>query len=287
MIPDEIYNILFSNLSALSSHHNRDDEVYLFMEKINDKCVENLFFPSTKQEVNLDPFGLIKMPFHSMGAINSSHLFGLDELIIFSFYANNIGHYRHVIDIGANIGLHSIMLAKLGYDVTCFEPDPITYEKLLSNLSINEVDSKVKAVQRAVSTKPGVVEFTRVLGNTTGSHISGAKKNPYGDLERFEVETEEFRSLMQSAGLLKIDVEGHEGVLLCSTSSADWSQVDAMVEIGNEENALNIFKHFQEINVNLFAQKTNWRRVSSFEEMPISYKEGSIFISAKKIMQWG
>jgi FkbM family methyltransferase len=222
-----------------------------------------------------------------MGAINSTHLCGLDELIIFSFYAANTTRYRRTADIGANIGLHSILMSKLGCEVQCYEPDPVTFERLTSNLILNTVQDSIKSNQKAVSTKSGALEFTRVLGNTTGSHLSGAKTNPYGELERFSVEVVDFIDIMRTVDLMKIDVEGHEADILCKTQLDDWLGVDAIVEIGTVSNAQRVFDHLTDLNVNMFSQKTGWKHVESFEAVPKNYKEGSLFISVKDKMPWG
>ena len=47
-----------------------------------------------------------------MGKINSSHLLGL-EIIIFTFYILNRKKISRVVDLGANIGMHSIILGNL------------------------------------------------------------------------------------------------------------------------------------------------------------------------------
>src|SRR5690349_11853642 len=69
------------------------------------------------------PFGPLALPYRRMGAIDSVDLFGLDELILFAFYWANRSRYRRSVDIGANIGLHSIVMARCGLAVRSFEPD--------------------------------------------------------------------------------------------------------------------------------------------------------------------
>ena len=141
-------------------------------------------------------------------------------------------------------------------------------------------------IPAAVSLEDGETEFTRVVGNTTGSHLSGAKYEPYGELERFSVQTCAFRKILLEHDLLKIDVEGHEANIICSTKPADWSSTDAILEVGSTTNAERIFNHFKESSINLFAQSMSWQKVSSISDMPSSYKEGSLFISAKAEMPW-
>jgi len=66
-------------------------------------------------------------------------LYGLDELILFSYYASRAGRYSRAANLGGNIGLHSIILAKLGYEVYCFEPDPLHISRLQENLEIDHL----------------------------------------------------------------------------------------------------------------------------------------------------
>ena len=248
---------------------------------------ENLFGKNGLELVKFGDFGEINFPYFEMGAITSVDLFGLDELIIFSYYWNSRSRYQKTADLGANIGLHSILMEKCGYEVISYEPDPKTFARLENNISLNTKGSKITPKQKAVSTENGTLEFTRVLGNTTGSHFSGAKSNPYGDLERFEVDTESFTDIMKRVDLLKVDVEGHEATILTNTTKKDWENVDAMVEIGTAENAALVYKHFSNIGVNMFTQKNAWERVSKISDVPTSYKEGSLFLSVMDKMLWG
>jgi FkbM family methyltransferase len=221
-----------------------------------------------------------------MGEIKSTHLFGLDELIIFSFYLKNKNIYKKVFDIGANIGLHSIILSKAGFNVISYEPDPWHFKMLTENLKLNEVLDRVEIRNKAVSKNIGELDFIRVLGNTTGSHLAGAKVNLYGELEKFKVKVDAFKAIMGEADLIKIDVEGHEGEIILSTDRNDWVSTDAIVEIGTPENAKLVFDHMRNLGVNLFSQKKSWKKVDNVQDIPSGYKEGSLFISLKPVMPW-
>jgi FkbM family methyltransferase len=220
-----------------------------------------------------------------MGSISSLHLFGIDELIIFSFYWANRGRYKNVLDLGANIGLHSILLSKWGYNVRCYEPDPQTFAVLSKNLELNRATT-VEPINAAVSTKKGEMEFVRVVGNMTGSHLAGAKPPGYGELEKFKVSVDEFRSILSWADLAKIDIEGHEKEVILSTLADDWKKTDALVEVGTPANAAQIFEHFSSMKINMFAQKLNWKKVERVSDMPTSYKEGTLFVTCKNQMPW-
>ena len=262
----------------------RGSETYSLIENISQDLADRIFGPHGEQSCELLPAVKIQLPYHQMGAINSTHLFGLDELILFAFYSKQLGRLEKVADVGANIGLHSIVLSKLGFEVRAFEPDPSHVEILRANLEINGVSS-VEVNEKAVSRNKGTVEFVRVLGNTTGSHIAGAKDS-YGEKEAFRVETESFGDLMNWAELIKLDVEGHEAEILSNTLASDWESVDALVEVGSIQNAEVIFNHFKNLGIKLFGQKVGWKEIRTVEEMPKSHREGSVFISKKDYMPW-
>ncbi len=134
--------------------------------------------------------------------------------------------------------------------------------------------------------KAGEMEFVRVLGNTTGSHLAGAKSRPYGDLERFPVTLAPIQPIIEWADLIKLDVEGHEKQVLFATTKDNWRQTDAMIEVGTGENAAAIFEFLSAQGINMFAQKINWQKVTRLTEMPTSYRDGSLFLSAKAQVPW-
>lgn len=276
---------LILTLPSLSNQHAPGSKLYHFLKHVARREVESLFSDQNIHIREFKPFGDIIFPFHTMGAINSLNLFDLDELIIFSFYWINRRRYRHVLDVGANIGLHSIVLSKCMFEVHSYEPDSLHFKILQRNLALNNC-SKVQAFNAAVSSNTGEMEFVRVLGNTTGSHLAGSKSNPYGELERFPVRVEDFRSLITWADLIKLDAEGHEKEILLSTDRDHWLNTDALVEVENETNATFLYEHFKSLGVRLFSQKNNWRMVNDVDDMPISYREGTLFITCKSEMPW-
>lgn len=286
MLQSHSFSDLLEALPRLHQHHSPQSSVYRLLRGVARTCVEAHFSADSEQRAQVGPLGELAFPYVRMGAIDSLDLFGLDELILFSFYWTNRQRYRKVLDLGANIGLHSLVLARCGYQVRSYEPDPVHFRLLNENLRRNDVRT-VDAINAAISAEDGTLEFVRVLGNTTGSHLAGAKENPYGELDRFPVEVQAFAPRMAWADLIKMDVEGHEAAILCTTSRSDWASIDAVVEIGSVRNAELVFSHFEQIGVNLFAQNQNWNRVRSLEDMPTGYRDGSLFISCRGSMPWG
>ncbi|MBS0546262.1 MAG: FkbM family methyltransferase [Proteobacteria bacterium] len=236
--------------------------------------------------VPFGPFGLIDLPYRRMGAIDSVDLFGIDELLIFAFYWANRKLYKRTLDVGANLGLHSIVMARAGFNVTAFEPDPVHFDLLSANLARNGAAS-VTPERAAVSDTDGQLEFVRVIGNTTGSHLAGAKANPYGELERFPVPVRAFAPIAADADFAKVDAEGHEVRILSSVPAATWNKLDVMVEIGTAENAAALFEHFRKLDVGLYPQKIGWARATAVGDLPTSHREGSLFVTRHGRLPWG
>jgi len=138
----------------------------------------------------------LNIPFVSFGNVTSDDLFAPKEQAIFDFYEANKCRYNRALDIGANIGVHTMLMLKQRWTVHAFEPDPVHFEMLKNNVaSITIITNRVKSRPMfnyfmrscmAVSDHAGRETFVRVKGNTTGSHLKGDKE-PYGELEEFEV----------------------------------------------------------------------------------------------------
>ena len=281
----DVLDRLFEVLPALAGFHAPGSAVYEFLDAAAREPIERRFGPASNGAAHpFGPFGTLAFPYYSMGDIASVDLFGLDELILFSFYWASRARYRRVLDIGANVGLHSIILDRCGFEVRAFEPDPQHFTRLEENLALNRC--RVAASNSAVSSATGEAEFVRVLGNTTSSHLAGSKPNPYGALERFPVPVVAIGPLMAWADLVKLDAEGHELQIVAATDSADWTGTDMMLEVGSAANARGILEHGRRLGLSLFAQKIGWRAATDVEQVPRSYREGSLFISARSEGPW-
>ncbi len=278
---------LIDALPEIAQFHSRGSNIYAFSDSCRELLLDQIGLNETSNSaVTFNQFGTIRLPYHEMGAVTSLDLFGLDELILFSYYWSNKNKYKNASDLGANIGLHSIILSRCGFDVTAYEPDPVHFALLNRNLEINQCLG-VKSINAAVSDVAGVENFVRVLGNTTSSHLEGSKDNAYGELEHFEVKTIAVDQVFEGADFIKMDVEGAEAKIIGATGHEHWSDVEMMLEVGNAKNAASIFDHLKWIGVNAFSQKTGWNRVLDFGDFPMSYNEGSLFITTSNEMSWG
>jgi len=218
----------------------------------------------------------IYFPYVKMGRINSSHLFSMDELLIFKYYYKNRNKYKKVCDIGANIGLHSLIMTKCGFKVDAFEPDP-KHCKIAKNIfKKNKIHVNLK--QKAVFNFDGTTVFTRVLNNSTGSYIEN-KKEGYGPLKRFKVNVCSSAHLRNKYDLIKIDAEGSEYEILQQFTKKDFKKTDFIIEISTLASRKLLWELFCKMQLKVFSQKTSWKHVKNIFDLPCNPKEGSVIIS--------
>lgn len=226
----------------------------------------------------------INFPYVPMGKVDSLDLFGGNELMIFAFYKHNKDRYKRVLDIGANLGLHSILMRRLGWDVKAFEPDVEIFEKMLWNTTLlGNLIHPITGMwhsQAAVSDRNGEAKFVRVLNNLTGSHIEGFKES-FGPRETITVPVVDCRPLFDWADLAKIDVEGHESVLLKCLTQDHLTHLDLICELRGHKEAAQVFAHIHDIGGEIYTQKNDWNPAQCMADMPVKHQEGSIFISKR------
>ena len=214
----------------------------------------------------------IKFPYISFGNRSSLDLVSLDELLILKFYYAKRKFYKNVCDIGCNIGLHSLVMAKIGYNVTSFEPDPVHFKKA----------KNIKIYNSAVSDFSGKTEFTRILKNTTGNFISNNKKS-YGPTKKIKVNVIDSKALTSKFDLIKIDAEGSEYKIIKSFSNTNFNKTDFIMEISTNENRKKIWSLIKKLKLKVFSQKNSWKKIKKINDLPSSHLEGSIFISKNNL----
>jgi FkbM family methyltransferase len=116
-----------------------------------------------------------------------------------------------VIEIGANIGTHTIPLAKAVPSglVHAFEPQPVVFQNLCANLSLNCCEN-VLAWPAAVGREKGKLVVPPVDYCSPGN-FGGISLKEEGDGVEIEVlRLDDYAVKLTSLKLLKIDVEGME-----------------------------------------------------------------------------
>lgn len=120
------------------------------------------------------------------------------------------------VDIGANIGIYSVLMAKKASEgsVVAFEPIPLPRAILELNAVINGL-SNLKVYDNVVSDTLGVVKFS-VTGDTAYSsmQLTGSAKHVMSLAVQSRTLDEMFTAEGRKVDIVKIDVEGAELLVL-------------------------------------------------------------------------
>ena len=117
------------------------------------------------------------------------------------------------IDIGANIGNHSIFLSNYFKIVYAFEPHPLTYELLAINARTHAYKKNILTFNFGLSDAVGEVPFFTNKFNFGSSKIEDSYGNKTSsDFIKIKVDRgDNIQSLNnEKISLIKIDIEGHE-----------------------------------------------------------------------------
>lgn len=110
------------------------------------------------------------------------------------------------VDIGANVGSFTLLAsAEIGAETIAAEPLPSTFQYLVQNVRLNQIESLVTAHNIGIGSQEGVLKFTKSLD--TINHVARA-----GDTDTIDVPVDILDNLLDGKTpiLLKIDVEGFE-----------------------------------------------------------------------------
>jgi FkbM family methyltransferase len=130
----------------------------------------------------------------------------LDEL---TKYLDSLTSPITAIDIGANVGIWTVLLARHPnvQQVLAFEPSQSNLSFLRSNLEINQIQDKVVVIEAAVSDFDGEIRFddlgsgaTKRISQTGSATVSSVTLDTY--LQGKQID------------FIKIDVEGYEPSVL-------------------------------------------------------------------------
>ena len=133
----------------------------------------------------------------------------LDVLVEFLVASDKDLERKTVIDIGANMGNHSLFFAQHYKHVYSFEPNPRTFKLL----EVNSEGRNITALNVALGNENGSVPLLVNISNMGASRIvDSPTMQRKDDLLWVDVERLDDINVVagESIGLIKIDVEGHE-----------------------------------------------------------------------------
>lgn len=122
-----------------------------------------------------------------------------------------------VFDVGANVGMFSLLQAQRGAHVVAFEPNPDCFARCQKAISLNKLEERIDVYNKAVGAQEGVGALTVPYGLTPSGAItpSRAGTTPSGSgVDITTLSTMCSEQGMNHIDLLKIDVEGAEVAVL-------------------------------------------------------------------------
>jgi FkbM family methyltransferase len=146
---------------------------------------------------------------HLLRAIDESGCFY--EIDLLEQLWRRLPPIRAAVDVGANIGNHTIFLAGvLGADVIAVEPSPVAAEYLRRNIAANGL-TNVRVVEAAAGAEPGTVTLSEP------PQLGHAKVSPGGSIPMTTVD--DIAAELPRVDFVKIDVEGFESEVLAGCRS--------------------------------------------------------------------
>jgi len=124
------------------------------------------------------------------------------ELTVIEF-AEKLGDKTKVfVDVGANVGMYSIRMAKHYGKVIAIEPEPSNIECLKKNIKLNKINN-VTIMPIACSDRTGKALIKR-------KHVFSQITTEKEGKDTIEVKIDRLDNIVNRCDVIKIDVEGHE-----------------------------------------------------------------------------
>lgn len=173
--------------------------------------------------------------------------YGYWENHVWNFYNRFLKDSDVVLDAGANVGFHTVNMAKKAKFVHAFEPQPLMYNLLCANVLLNEVTHKVEQHRLALSDKESVVKLQplNMFDEQDGTHNFGGRGLTEEGRGEGGIKTIAFDSLNIDINVIKIDVQGFElfainGMLETLRVNKPWILLENYEELHNDEQVLAI-----------------------------------------------
>jgi FkbM family methyltransferase len=142
------------------------------------------------------------------------------------------------VDVGANVGLYTILGIEAGAEVIAVEPSRIARERLASNLKLNGYMAEV--VPAAVGETEGTLRLTTQLDNQ--NHLLLSSDSEEIDSEEVPVLTLDGLVGERSVDGLKVDVEGAELLVMKGAQRLLAEQRIKLIQLEWNESSMDLLK---------------------------------------------
>lgn len=194
------------------------------------------------------------------------------------------------LDVGANIGTHSIFALKYGFETAvCIEPDEENFRLLRVNQILSGVDQFCTNVQVAASDR-NATGMLSISPDNLGDHRVVAREADDADrratkdisLRTLDVLLANLNVPVSSIGLCWIDTQGHEGHVLAGARSLHELRTPMVVEFWpwglNQSNGYGLLREiislgaFEIFDLSCSIEQANSARIP-VETLDLMYKE--------------
>lgn len=148
------------------------------------------------------------------GVSRLTFYFGVSEPDLFTFYDSFLKGGMTVIDVGANIGLHSLFMAKRvapGGKVYACEPSREIFQRLRENVAASGLNNLFISPV-ALGNKQGAARINAVPEDTSRTFLTDSGEGTLVPVKSLDVFIHEH--LIEKLNFLKLDVEGFEEMVL-------------------------------------------------------------------------
>ena len=121
------------------------------------------------------------------------------------------------LDLGCNIGVYTILAAKLGHRVVALDPNSLNLRLLTKSLNMGTLSNRVTLLRNAISNVQENVTLFDILGNIGGTFVETADKTDQEDdsidseHKALAITLDELTDIFRNKQLfIKIDVETYE-----------------------------------------------------------------------------
>src|SRR5215831_14928595 len=151
----------------------------------------------------------------------SIHFCGTHETPETNYFAKSVAPNSICVDIGANVGYFTILMAKIAHagSVHAFEPISLNAALLRASMEINSL-TNIVVNECAVGDRTGSASFVRCFDSAYSSFHDTGRRHSNGTITVRMVTLDDY---IQSSGvsrvdILKADVEGAEGLVVAGAS---------------------------------------------------------------------
>lgn len=159
---------------------------------------------------------------------------GLHEFEDMAFVLHCLRPGDLFVDVGANVGSYAILAAAgAGADVLALEPGEVAFERLHTNVMVNDVAGRVRTIRAAVGDRVGRVRIT--CDADTMNQVAEAPGLAQRPTDEVPLVTLDSVLDGQKPTVIKIDVEGYEGFVLrgAEKTLGDSSLLALVVEVND------------------------------------------------------